>query len=368
MKILWNGPLFNPTGIATAAREMVKALVKKGVEVQCTDVWNSDYEFNAGLEGLNKAIDGSKVDATIFYDYPQNWKQGRGITIGHFCHEGTKLHQGWSDVMNRADIVTTPSLANRNMFRWNGVKDPIVINYGVSPIFKPKEKEEPSEEYVFLSVNSWTGQLGDRKGTDLLIKAFDEEFKEENIKLVLKISTFWRLQKPEFYAQSIVNILGHANKNILFNPDYFTEEQLAEYYRNADCFVSPTRGEGFGLTILNALATGLPTIVTKDINSGHMDFCKDNPAVIWVDAPSSIQGDPQFYAPGNLLAEPSLEDLKKKMRYAYENRESLKKVALDKGVKKAKEFTWDKSANKLISLIKQNERPATPNLEVQSNQ
>ena len=350
MKILWNGNVFNPTGIATANREMVKALLRAGAEVQCTDPWHDGFEFNEGLEHLNNAIN-AKQAITIFADYPQHWRNGFGRLIGHFLHEGTRLHQGWAEALNQAEKLFVPSQATKNLFKWNGVNVPMeVINFGTNPeIYKPSERTGDNE-FAFLSVNSWTGEVGDRKGTDLLIKAFDEEFKDEDVKLILKIGTFWRGKID--YMSSIVNILGKANKNIIFNDKYIPEKDLATIYNDCDCFVAPTRGESFGLTIVNALACGLPVIVTNDVNSGHMDFCKGRESVLFVDAPERLQGDQHFFAKGNLLAEPSLESLKKQMRYAFENRDKQKELALQDSEFIRTNFTWDITAKKILEFLK----------------
>jgi len=356
MKILFKGSVFNPTGIATANREIVKELAKK-VSVQVTDPWNSRWDFNEGLEHLNNAIDVAKGDVvTIFADYPQFWQGGYGRIIGHFLHEGTKLFPGWVEALNKVEKIFVPSQATKNLFKWNGVTVPIeVIPYGVnSEIYHPS-KEEKLDDFVFLSVNSWTGKQLDRKGTGLLIKAFNEEFKQdEKVKLVLKISTFWK--QPEDWMQCIMEITGKPNPNILFNDSYLPESEIAKHYQMADCFVAPTMGESFGLTILNAAASGLPIIVTKDKNSGHMDYCRDLDSVLWIDAPTVIQGDPQFFCEGNMQALPDLESLKKQMRYAFEHREELRKKALKNSEKIRQEYSWEKTASKILEFVDGNSR------------
>ena len=353
MKILWKGPIFNPTGISTANREIVKALIKAGAQVQCTDPFSSHWDFSKGLEKVNDSIDVDKDTKTIFADYPQFWRDGHGTLIGHFLHEGTRLHQGWANILNTMDRLFVPSEATRNLFKWNGVNpEKRVINYGVNPeMYKPLDLPNRLEnEFAFLSVNSWGGDIGDRKGTDLLIKAFDEEFKgEDNVKLILKIGTFW--QKGVDYMNAIVRILGKANPNIIFNDQYAKEEELVTLYNDCDCFVAPTRGESFGLTIINAMACGLPVIVTKDVNSGHMDFCKNRESVLFVDAPKRLQGDQRFFAKGNLLAEPDLESLKKQMRYAYENKDNLRKLALIDSKEVRTNWSWDVTAKKILEFL-----------------
>lgn len=352
MKILFNSPIFNPTGISTAGREYVKALDKLGVQVQTNDPWHSTFDFNKGLEKFNNAID-VKDAVTLFWNYPFNWKDGHGKLFGGFVHEGTKLFPEWVDMINKADVVWVPSNAVKRMFLFNGVNKKIyIIPHGTDfELYKPNNQPK-TDSFVFLSINSWTGEIGDRKGTDLLIKAFDEEFKDEDVRLMLKVSTFW--QQPINVPSAIYNVLGHINEKIMFSTKYVPESELVTYYQNADVFVAPTRGEGFGLTILNALASGLPVIATKDNNSGHMDFCRANPGVLFVDAPTMAPADPRFYCPGNMQPVPSIESLRKQMRWAYENRNKLPELGL-KGREFVKEFTWENSAKKIMDMIN-NER------------
>jgi glycosyltransferase involved in cell wall biosynthesis len=351
MKILWKGNIFNPTGVATAGREYCKALLKLGHEVQAQDIWNSHYKFNEGLEILNKPIDGDKCDATIFFDYPQHYRDGYNTVLGGAVHEGTRLWPGWAEALNKTDVVWVPSNATKNLFKWNGVdKKIVVVPHGVDPdIYKPGT-ESKEGTFVFLSVNSWHGGVNDRKGTDLLIKAFDEEFKDEDVRLLLKVSAFW--DQPFDVGKAVYNLLGHTNDKILFNNKFVPEDDLVGYYQKSHCFVAPTRGEGFGLTILNALACGLPVVTTKDNNSGHMDFCKNNPAVIWVDAPTVKQGDPRFYVQGNMFAEPSLDSLKKQMRFAYDKRKEMEQLGLQGAEMVRKDWTWEKGAQILVDTIK----------------
>jgi glycosyltransferase involved in cell wall biosynthesis len=362
MKILWKGNCFNPTGIATANREIVKELVKQGCKVQVSDIWNSKYDFNKGLEHLNQAIDPDDETFTIFADYPQYWQQGYGKLIGHFLHEGTRLQPGWAERMNTVDKMFVCSNSVKNLFRWNKVQISItVIPYGTNPeIYKPRdyplEKGEKNDEFIFLSINSWTLMPNDRKGTDLLIRAFDEEFKETNVKLLLKVSTFWKKITMADVHIAIINLLGHENKNILVNADYIPEEQLIEFYQKSDCFVMPTHGEGFGLTALNAMACALPIIITKDNNSGHMDFCKGKDSVLWIDAPKMEQADPAFFVQGNMQPVPDIDSLKKQMRFAYENQKDLKEKALKNSDEIRTKWTWKITAEKVIEFLKNETR------------
>src|SRR5207247_1086784 len=60
---------------------------------------------------------------------------------------------------------------------------------------------------------------------------------------------------------------------LLLNHQY-PPHALAALYRSADCFVLPSRGEGWGMPLLEAMACGLPVIATDW--SGPRDFLKED--------------------------------------------------------------------------------------------
>ena len=91
-------------------------------------------------------------------------------------------------------------------------------------------------------------------------------------------------------------------------------------------------------------------------SSGHTDFCnKDN--CLFIDVEAYVQGDPVFYEPGNILAKPDKESLKKQLRYAFEHRDEIKKNA-EKAYEDVKPLTWENTAKKLVKAIEEdlNER------------
>ncbi|MDA8263607.1 MAG: glycosyltransferase, partial [Actinomycetota bacterium] len=57
-----------------------------------------------------------------------------------------------------------------------------------------------------------------------------------------------------------------------------TEAQLAMLYLEADAFVLPSRGEGFGMPFLEALAHGM--IVIAPERGGHRDFCRPDNSLL----------------------------------------------------------------------------------------
>jgi glycosyltransferase involved in cell wall biosynthesis len=356
MKIIWKGPVMNPTGFSTANREMVKALDRiEDVKVQCSDIYTDEFHEAKGMEKFNKPINAVGA-STIFSSYPDRYDESYGQRIGCVMHEGTKLHDQWIPPINTLHKIFVPSKATKNLLRWHNIQKPIkVIPFGINNLYFAKSKTDNTKsDYIFLSVNSWTGELNDRKGTDVLVKAFWDEFKDEpNIKLWLKVSTFWQSRPKDFYAKRVLQILGEQTDRIMINEEYLPEENIAELYRMADCFVSPTKGESFGMTILNARASAIPVVVTKDPNSGHMDFCSGEmgEGVVWIHPSGYEQGDRRFFAEGNMQPRITLEEMRKSLREAYNQREKLSKEALKISQKVCEEWTWDNTAKDIEDYL-----------------
>ena len=108
-------------------------------------------------------------------------------------------------------------------------------------------------------------------------------------------------------------------------------QEMPRLYKAANCFVLPTRGEGWGRPLMEAMAMGLPTIATRW--SGHLEFMNDRNAYLCeVDRllkvpPAAFREAPLFQ--GHRWAEPSVDDLRRLLRGVYEGRD----VAQDKGTR-----------------------------------
>ena len=110
------------------------------------------------------------------------------------------------------------------------------------------------------------GRIAHNKGYDLLIQAMPEVFDRiADARLVLAVgSTNPTDQEQERVAElrALADDLGIADR-VVFH-DYIEDQDLPDYYRAADVFCLSSRYEPFGMTAVEAMACGTPTVVTTE--------------------------------------------------------------------------------------------------------
>lgn len=227
-----------------------------------------------------------------------------------------------------------------------------VIPYMVSQVFDVQDNNRdyfnlPEDVFVFGYMFDCSSSIA-RKNPFALIEAFQRAFvKSHKVLLLLKFSN--GNHDPELYRKIQKLIDGHPN--ILTIERSLDEIELGRFFDAIDCYVSPHRTEGFGLTLAEAMLAGKPVIATD--YSGSVDFVKSEHAypVQYHLVPISEQYGP--YLPGYLWAEPDIDHLVERLIEVYEYPE----IARSRG-KEARRFIMEQySVDHVAGLI--NERLKT---------
>jgi glycosyltransferase involved in cell wall biosynthesis len=108
---------------------------------------------------------------------------------------------------------------------------------------------------------------------------------------------------------------------------YVPEEEKIELYRAADAFVMPSRAEGFGIVLLEALACGVPVVGSK-IDAGR-ELLRDGKWGVVVDPDDLNDIENGIY---KALTEPVRPDISELAIYSFENYERALHAILDKCV------------------------------------
>lgn len=196
-----------------------------------------------------------------------------------------------------------------------------VCHWGINHhLFLPKpwlpNKYTGNNPY-FLSVSCDIG----RKNTISVLKAFEQLLKQApDHDLVL----VWRnppMEIREKYTSSSFKNKIHFVSNI-------TDEELSQLYSSATAMFFPSKYEGFGLPIAEAMASGTP-VVTCDNSSLR-----------------EVGGNAAIYV------EPEDIDSMTQIMSQFENKELDIESIKKKSILQASKFTWEACANKTIEVYR----------------
>lgn len=278
-----------------------------------------------------------------------------GPTIAYNVWETTRQPEEFFDHLKRMTQVWVPSQWQRDCTIEQGISaDRVkVVPEGVdSTMFFPRTREviEPTgRTFRFVLVGRWEY----RKATREIIQAFASTFSEaEPVELIINVdnpfasdglsSTEQRLEKFKI-QHSGIKIVHHL-----------TKQQYVDLLATADVFVSCARSEGWNLPLIEAMASGLPSIYSDW--GAQLEFAKGKgiPVKITGEVPAGVQNDESWNsnAPGN-FAEPDFEDLAIKLRDAYQNFVHHKQKALQDSDEIREMFSWDNAARIALDHIRE---------------
>jgi len=223
------------------------------------------------------------------------------------------------------DELWVPSDYNINVFRNSGVTKPIYkILHGIEKLdlvgITPMEIGNPNT-FTFYSIFQWI----ERKNPICLLKAYLTEFASgEDVNLVLKSYRLNTSPEEQEVIKSHVKAIKKALNlttypAITFYGGLFTREQIISLHMRGNCFVLPVRNEGFGITQAEAMMFGKPVISSN--YGGVLEFMNEKNSFLIKTHESPVYGMlfPNYNA-HMLWGEPDVMDLRRLMRYVFDER------------------------------------------------
>jgi glycosyltransferase involved in cell wall biosynthesis len=296
--------------------------------------WIIDPDAHDGLVGqiMKQTTKADfKADVSFQLQLPNEWDSqlatyNVGITASV---ETDKCNPQWIDACNAMDAVVVPSThAKLNLTNTGEVRKKIMVipeaycdSIALSDV---PETLEFSTNFNFLIFGQLTGHNPhtDRKNLFHTVKWLCETFKDDkDVGIVVKTNAG---RNSKIDRSSTINIMKQLLSEVRHGvfPKFYllhgemNDLEIASLYRNKQikALVSLTRGEGFGLPLLEAAASGLPIITTGW--SGHMDFLKLGKCItvhyqLGEIHPSRV--DNKIFMKGSRWANASEEDFKKKV-------------------------------------------------------
>lgn len=273
------------------------------------------------LRRLGHIVEQNDLEAPveIWFDQPQHWEWKKNqYKIGYHPWESTKLKDDWVDRMNQCDEIWTPSPIVADWYRADGVKPPVyVYEHGVDKVWTPKQRE-PEDVIKFLHV----GGEAARKRADKTMQAFRNAFPDRtDVSLTMKmISPGWKI--------SNIGRIQILNTKL-------EELELVNLFHENHVYLYPSYGEGFGLTPLQAISTGMPAVTVSEW-APYAEFLDDDLVI-----PAKLGGSlwPQIH-PGKVWR-PDFDAMVDIMRYSVDNYETLHARALARVPEIQKKYDWD---------------------------
>lgn len=291
--------------------------------------------LDIGLQ-LSETFEGQKVG--LLYNYPYSIASMRtDVRLVYTMFESDKIPQDWPEYLKQANEVIVPSTWCAEVFAKSGITATVVpLGYN-DRIFKPvKRPEVGSRPFTFIHYDSFNL----RKGFIEVFNAFTKEFnKDDNVRLILKTvrdRTNIPVMKSEYAQIDVIKGM-------------YSEQELVNLLQEADCMVYPSRGEGFGITPLEAMATGCPAIVPNA--HGISEYF--NPKYML-----EVNSDERTPAAYNRYRNQdvgdmvicSVDDLRRQMRYAYEHQDKMRKLGISAS-EYVKTYTYRHTAEKLMAIV-----------------
>lgn len=385
--VMWSGPFMDAGGYANMNREIVFRLHNYHV-ITKVEIWPTAPQISPmGMAHISKyaSFDFRRIKTYpkihSFTPHPIGRHNGRLILFTMM--ETETLHPEFVRLCNKhTDEIWVPSRHNQKVFWEAGIrKDIYVMPLGIDETLY-NINDSPNgiigdtsgltgivgrpiadgiNSFRFLTLFGWSF----RKGTDVLIKSFVEEFTDDdNVALIICARHFG---SPDPVHQNVIKseVLRYVNgvrsrhhPQILLYPHVVPEQNMPSLYKMGHAFVHFSRGEGFSLPQIEASACGLPVVscnntgmseyLTPDVaylvETNEKEIC--NPEMHWIS---------HFYH-GQLfpkLGRDQIDQAKKHMRFVLNNynlalkkNKSFKKLIFDK-------YTWSIATERVGKRIKE---------------
>jgi glycosyltransferase involved in cell wall biosynthesis len=292
-----------------------------------------------------------------FRDFP-------GHKVIYTVFETDVLPDGWAERLRAWDLVITASSWGAGVLRRVLPTTPVVVvPEGVEPALyhqwgRPNDEAVLAGEqpFCFLAV----GKYETRKSYDELLQAFQEAFgADPSVRLLLKPHNMFD-PAYEQRLQEVLQRYGSEQVMVVRGPNgeaQVSEAAMANIYRSSQCFVFPSKGEGWGLPLIEAISCGCAYLATH--YSGHTEFLEHCPqllsdlpySLVPVEAPDFLRYHRFSGANQPRWAQPLQGDLVQRLRQMRASWPVIRHQAQSNARVVHQRFNWAASAEVLVDCL-----------------
>lgn len=379
--VVWKGSYTDLGGYASMNREICLRLIHHGIQAK-PEMLRTPPQIDPTTKAILNAMASIRVPESSplvigFTPMPVE-KRGRKVVF-YTMMETQSLHPEFVSRCNvHADELWIPCKFYIDVFRSSGVCKPMrLMPLGVNHhLYTPDAKEprlryddvlsgrsvfELPDKFRFMSLFGWSY----RKGPDVLCRSFIREFSgKEDACLV--IYSRYACSSAEQHQEKVREEIRSYYRDVAKNdppPIFYCGEEipitdLPGCYAASDCFVFCSRGEGFGLPVIEAGACGVPVISTY--NTAMTEYLDDDVSgLVRCDdvstADDKLTWISEFYRGQKfpVLGEPQVLEFQRLMRLAYNQDEGVRQRASNFSKRITQEYTWDRCAERVARRLKE---------------
>ena len=292
------------TGYGSMAEYLVLGLARAGVAVSPAPLGLAPDGLTAELLDLVRAPATPDPGAPLVFhsplDGPDPYRHGGDVFLSTMW-EADRLPAGWVRRMERARAVIVPSTFVADACRASGVTVPVaVVPQGVDPDVYHWLPRDERDGLVTLIV----GPVDERKHTRLAIAAWQAAFADDpQARLVIKTTYGYHNYIPDDPRISYVDRVEPTRG-------------IAHWYQRTDVLLA-LGSEGFGLPLVEGMATGLPVIALAA--EGQADVCRDAAGLLLPVPPAGLEPSTEPGAAGSRSV-PDAEAVVRHLRWVDEHR------------------------------------------------
>lgn len=286
--------------------EYAKAVIKNSIENQ---QYGNPSKYTNNVTIYTSLL--MNIHFAQYLEISPNFTNKNSIKFAYSMVEGTKVPQDWiENLNNHFDALIVPDECLVGVYKNSGATVPIFVlpmSLNLSDCLSIPLKKKKSEKFIF----GFCGGFGESKNHEVLIKAFLEEFKNEP-------NVFLKLHGSNGYLLNVIKnkVEQSKSKNIILTTHSLTRKDYIKFISHLDCYITLSRGEGFSITPREAMAAGVPCIVTN--NTAQKTICKSG----FVYSVPSNTNKPHTTGLKTIVGYDfhcKIEDARKAMRDVYEN-------------------------------------------------
>lgn len=258
--------------------------------------------------------------------------------------EAPELFSEQAEQLAKAALVVTISEFCAETFRRYTTAPVEVVPLGIDPAFVATRRERGDGPFRWL----WVGAPSRRKGWDAVTgelrpgarggvwHAFGWSARSD-VELVVK------------WSERAGPGGGERDGNVTFNSRQLATEDLAALYQSAHGFLFPSYGEGFGLTLAEAMASGCPALFAH--HGGALEYGAGAGFPLEVDFVEPHESLEWHGGIGCRVPRVRLASLDAQMRAVMAGYEEAAEAAYQRGREIGERFTWERAGREFVGAL-----------------